>query len=121
MDEDITSESEVGSDGEEEAFSTLLRDHDMEETAAEKKLRLAKMFPAERAKLTTDLEGDLETEVLEKSGRLQIPIADKIRDEVKSHYEVRNAHKSSITCSCYFSDGKEDSMLLYTACKKSVV
>merc|ERR1711881_835777 len=122
MDDDITSESEVGSDVGDDGYSELLKDNDMEETAAEKKLRLAKSLLAEKAKFTEDLEGDLEREALEKEGRLAIPVAENILEKAELHYEVRNAHKSSITCSCtYSSSNKEDSVLLYTASKKSIV
>jgi len=123
MDDEITSESEIDSDAADDGYSDLLKGQNLDETVAEKKLRLAKQFIAEMAETTEDVEGELERQAQEESGRLEVPVADRVvaAEKLGTHYEVRNAHKSSITCSCVYSGGKEAGMVLYTACKRSQV
>lgn len=115
IDDDITSESDhdmkdVGYDA--------LEASQFEETAGEKKLRLTKQLLAERSALTENLEEELEKEVLEEQGRVEIKIADQLKKDTEistPKFHLKHAHPLSITCSCV------NKSTLYTACKKGFI
>ena len=89
-----------------------------EETAGEKKLRLTKQLLAERSALTENLEEELEKEVLEEQGRVEIKIADQLKKDTEistPKFHLKHAHPLSITCSCV------NKSTLYTACKKGFI
>merc|ERR1712032_982011 len=74
-----------------------------EETAGEKKLRLTKQLLAERSALTENLEEELEKEVLEEQGRVELQIAEQLKPDTEisnPKFNTKHAHPLSVTCCC---------------------
>lgn len=117
LDDDITSESD-NENSNDENFAQDLVD-EVEETAAQKKLRLAKELLAERSKLVGEenLVDDLENEFEKEAGRVECMIAQNIEVEKKSEDHViqfiRNAHKKSVTAFCVGGN------YLFSVCKNN--
>lgn len=107
--------SEAASSGGEDVSDT--------ETAQEKRLRLAKLYLEEIKRQEEERDGDVEArlrdEVLEKAGRLQYPLADKLSaPDMDTQVRLRcRKQRLAVTCVAMSEDGK----LMFTGSKDGVL
>ncbi|KAG5891168.1 hypothetical protein JTB14_000556 [Gonioctena quinquepunctata] len=126
--EEITSseDEDLGGDKAPEISSS----EDENETAQEKKVRLAKVYleaiaKEERARLENEDIDDsviskrLKEDYLKETGRLRLTVADKYKDLDREHIRILKCreHRNSVTCLCISSDDK----YVYAGSKDGVV
>ncbi|OWF42493.1 U3 small nucleolar RNA-interacting protein 2-like isoform X2 [Mizuhopecten yessoensis] len=110
-DEEIESDSDIGSDAEYKKRKDEYESSEDEETVEEKKLRLAKQYlaqiEAEEAEKREDEEEDfnrdiishrLKQDILEQTGRLQREVADNYLVPTVEDITVLRGHQLSVTC-----------------------
>lgn len=117
LNEEISSDSETESFTEEKRKKKQDEDEEIEETAQEKKLRLAKLYleqlrqheeeNAEQDAFQNDLiAGRLEEQVLEQKGKLQRLVAKNYLPPDEKDIHVLRGHKLPVTCLVISPDDK---------------